>query len=322
MPTIFQRGSVWRLQAKHQGKTVSKTFDRRDEAERWLADFQQHGPKPVAPADLTVADLMDRYAKTISVGKKGVRWEHYRLTSLSRTFTMRAVDCDAATVAEWRDRRLKEVMPSTVNRELNLLSDVFGKAIKEWRLPLTVNPVRMIDRPAQPRPRTRRVPDADLRAILTELTWDGQTRPDGLLQWTAWVFAFALETMMRKGEILGITWRHVHEKRVHLPDTKNGDFRDVPLSGEARRLIALLSRGEPGDRVCQIESGTLDRYFREARDRAGVADLHFHDSRREALTRASRKLTMLELMKAVGHRDTRSVSVYYAPDADDMADKL
>jgi hypothetical protein len=42
---------------------------------------------------------------------------------------------DGADLAEWRDRRLKSVQASTVNRELNLISAVFSRAIFEWRLP-------------------------------------------------------------------------------------------------------------------------------------------------------------------------------------------
>jgi integrase len=54
----------------------------------------------------------------------------------------------------------------------------------------------------------------------------------------------AVETAMRRGEILGMEWQHVHERHVHLPRTKNGTARNVPLSSRARALIGLLQRRE------------------------------------------------------------------------------
>src|SRR3712207_8137699 len=47
----------------------------------------------------------------------------------------------------------------------------------------------------------------------------------------------AIETSMRRGELLALRWEHVDlERRVaHLPRTKNGSSRDVPLSTRAVR---------------------------------------------------------------------------------------
>jgi integrase len=53
-----------------------------------------------------------------------------------------------------------------------------------------------------------------------------------------------------------------------------------------------------------------------------LADLHFHDSRAEAIFRLSKRLDVLELARMVGHRDPRSLMLYYATTADELADKL
>uniref|UniRef100_A0A7C3QT07 Uncharacterized protein n=1 Tax=Leptospirillum ferriphilum TaxID=178606 RepID=A0A7C3QT07_9BACT len=50
-------------------------------------------------------------------------------------------------VAEYLDRRLKEVAPNTVRHELAVLSHVFTVAVKECGL---VNPVRQIRAPKMP----------------------------------------------------------------------------------------------------------------------------------------------------------------------------
>ena len=67
--------------------------------------------------------------------------------------------------------------------------------------------------------------------------------------WFRPVILFAIETGMRRGEILSLTWEHVHlgKRYVHLPDTKNGDSRVVPLSPLALELLRDLPRNIRSD---------------------------------------------------------------------------
>ena len=55
---------------------------------------------------------------------------------------------------------------------------------------------------------------------------------------------------------------------------------------------------------------------------AGLADedLHFHDTRREALSRLAKKVDVMTLAKISGHRDIKILlNTYYAPDMSDVA---
>lgn len=64
-------------------------------------------------------------------------------------------------------------------------------------------------------------------------------------------------------------------------------------------------------------------YFREVRKKAGVVDLRFHDTRHEAATRLSKKLSnVLELSAVTGHRSLQSLKRYYNPTASELAAKL
>ena len=98
---------------------------------------------------------------------------------------------------------------------------------------------------------------------------------------------------MRRGEILSLYWQHVHlDKRyVHLPDTKNGDSRDVPLSPQAMELLRELPRNIRGDQVVfPIHYEALKSAWRRACSRAGISNLRFHDLRHEAASRFLRKV--------------------------------
>lgn len=333
MASISQRGDSWWARIRCLGQNLIKTFDTKEDAQRW-ADAEEarirKGETALQvqnmPSSFTVPELFDRYSKEVSPSKGGARWEIIRLHKIGRDFpTMAAIDLDGATLAEWRDKRLCEVSPSSVNRELNLVSAVYTRAIKEWRLPVKVNPAHMIEWPKKPRPRRRRVPDNERADILAQLGWDGKRQPIEIKEWVAWSFCLALETMMRQGEILNLTWEHVHldRKFCYLPKTKNGDDRKVPLSSLARSLFGLIEETAPCNRVVDVNAGTFGVYFRKALKDANVVDLHFHDTRREALTRTSKKITNIaELARASGHRGTASLMVYYEPDITEIADKL
>lgn len=85
-------------------------------------------------------------------------------------------------------------------------------------------------------------------------------------------------------------------------------------------LLKLLPQN--GDRVFGLQSRQLDSLFRKARDKAGIADLHFHDSRHTAITRLAQRLPILDLARMVGHRDLRMLQVYYNPTAEEIASRL
>jgi len=106
-----------------------------------------------------------------------------------------------------------------------------------------------------------------------------------------------------------------------LDKTKNGDSREVPLSLKAVELLEQM-RGVDPVRVFTVSAASRDALFRKAKKRAGIVGLTFHDSRALALTRLSKKLDVLELARMVGHRDVRSLMIYYRESAEEIAKKL
>lgn len=341
MATFEQRGAAWRAKVRVRGANLARTFDTHDEALTWARAQEAKllagaKVKDGQAAFMTVADLMRRYSDEVSPGKRGERWEVVRLGMMLRdaSFGTALRDYGPEQVADWRDARLKIVSAATVNRELNLLSAVFTTAIKEWRIGIAANPVRLIKRPPATPARKRRVSDAEIKAIRTALGWDGLAKPSTSSQWVAWTHAFAVETAMRRGEIMGLTPRRVNLPAAYVElldgaekgragQTKTGRGRLVPLSSRARALLALVLPEDLDASIVQVTAGTADALFRRAVKAAKLDDLHFHDSRREATTRLAPKVgNPMDLAKITGHRDHRQLMDYYAPDATELAKKL
>lgn len=320
MASIRKRGPSWRAELYRDGVRESGTFPTKQQAAAWAHQREAELGGERLP-EHTVKEALRRYGREESPKHRGQKWELARLGLLERDplALVRLPSLRAAHVAEWRERRLQAVSGASVAREMTLLRSVFEIARKEWGW-LRDNPARDVKKPASPPSRKRRIMQDEIDRIvlacgLTDLESETASQRTGL------AFLFAIETAMRAGEITGLQWKDVRAKAVTLPQTKNGDSREVPLSPRARDIIAALPR-EEDQPVFRLDPAIRDALFRRARDAAKVGDLHFHDSRSEAIWRLSKKLDVMQLARVIGHRDLRSLMWYYNESADELADRL
>ncbi|WP_148716839.1 tyrosine-type recombinase/integrase [Chitinolyticbacter meiyuanensis] len=331
MATYRKRSSGWRAEVARKGVRDSGTFDTKAEAVAWATQREAEilaGENGIV-TDRTLADAFERYGNEVSPGKRGARWELTRLRAFQRRkpepffpfLDQPLHSITAADWAAWRDRRLTEVGPATVNREMNLVHSVLEIARREWQW-IDSHQLSDVRRPSNPPPRDRRISDDEIERMCLALGYIRGERPKSKSQYVAVAFLLALETAMRASELCGLTWDRINlsGRYVTLQQTKNGDRRNVPLSRAAIALFQLLDRmPEP---ALQVTPATLDVLWRRAREQAVIADLHFHDSRHEALTRLAKKLGVLELARMVGHRDLKSLMIYYNATATEIAAQL
>src|SRR3546814_709469 len=275
-----------------------------------------------------MTEALQRYADEISPTKRGARWEQIRINAFIRDhnlFQRPIASITGPDIAEWRNKRLRKVAASSVNRELCLLSSVFTYAMKEWHMGITFNPCSLVTKPRKPRPRTQRISLEDRKKLISHLDWNGKKEPKTPSQWVAFALYLALETAMRKGEILSLTWANIdfEARHAYLETTKNGDERYVPLSNAAMSLLRLVKNRQPDFPVVPIATGNFDKLFRLARIEADLKHVRFHDSRREATTTMAPKLSnVLELAAITGHKSLAMLQVYYKPKPADLAARL
>ncbi|ENO87846.1 MULTISPECIES: site-specific integrase [Thauera] len=268
----------------------------------------------------TLADVLLRYAEEVTPCKKGAKDEAIRLNALraNKLAKHSLANLSAAAVAKFRDERLKTVSAGTVLRDLALISSVLNHARREWGLPVE-NAVQAIRKPRQPQGRERVLSHDEEASLLTASAPVGRRSP-----WLQPIIILALETAMRRGELLALRWEHVSlDKRTALlPDTKNGTRRLVPLSPRAIDTLKHMARSIDG-RVFPISEPALHLRFKLACERAGIGGLHFHDLRHTATTRLAEKLTNLaELSAVTGHKSLQMLKRYYHPNAEALAEKL
>jgi integrase len=331
-------GVVWRFQIDTNGKRESGTRTTKAEAVAYVTEREaalRRDSSAGVQSDRTVEETFRRYIVEVSEHKAGKKWEVNRLDAVGRMEIggvmikdMKLCEVTSDTLGKFRDKRLKvdKVKGSTINRDFNLLSNVFSTAVSEWKW-IATSPTTQVRRPKEEESRERLATDDEIERICYALGFDlggVEVATETKNQVVAVMFLFAIETAMRSGEICQLQPAWVKGSVAHLPAaiTKMRRKRDVPLSKRALALLELLPKENDDGTLFGVTTDSRDALFRKATARAKVAGLTFHDSRHLAATRLSKKLDVLALARMGGWRDLRQLQVYYNESAADMAPRL
>lgn len=325
MATITKRASGWSVQVRRKGFAPEyKTLPTKDAAERWARERESmidRDEQPVSRRDLkvmTLGDLVRRYIAEVTPKKLSADTERMRLGKMlgAPVCSISLADLSAAPVAAYRDARAKQVKPGTIARELSLLHNVIDVARREWGVGLITNALTQVRRLPVRSARDRRLQPGELQKLLDALqnTRNKVVKP---------AILFAIETALRRGELLNLTWSAIDLERrtAHIPHTKTGYARTIPLTEQAVAILGGLDR--TGDVVFSITPTALRLSWNRVRAKAGMNDLNFHDLRHEAISRFSELgLSTVELSVISGHRDPRMLFRYAHLRPADLARKL
>jgi len=188
-------------------------------------------------------------------------------------------------------------------RELSLLRRILRIAQEDWDVEVLANPLDRFTVKGQRGLRERRLEGDEEGRLLTACKAARNL-------WLLPTVLLALETGMRRGEILNARDEHLKNGLLTIPKTKTGTPRTIPLSPNAQRIIAALPRSITGYLI-PISSNALRLAWERARQRAGIDDLHFHDLRHEAISRFFEMgLSIPEVALISGHKDYRMLARY------------
>ena len=328
MATIRRLRGRWQAMVRRK-RTVARcrSFDRRIDAIRWARELEAVADRSAElggalAAKLTLSDLLIRYRDQVSPTKRGACPEQVRISAMARkAIGGRPLSkLTSADLATYRDERLREVAPATVLRELNLLSHVMDVATREWGLPLPYNPAKLVRRPTVRNERKRRLTEGEEERLLVACDAGRNRLMKPLL-------ILALETAMRRGEILNLKWADVDLARriAHVHLSKNGESRAVPLTQHASETLQQMAgrQTDAGALVFPLSANAVRLAFERIRTRAGIANLRFHDLRHEAISRLfEHGLHVLEVAAISGHRELRMLRRYTHLRASDLVAKL
>lgn len=355
MASITKKGDKWQARVIRKGfPQQNKSFDTKAEAQAWGSEIETQMRQGTfvenkAHLETTIGELIQRRLDTDPslhvlpngpLVTKNTMYLKYRLLNLKERLGMYSVEnLTPQVLAKYRDERLKVVSPGTLLREIAVLEGLFKIARNDWGMQLP-NPFSKFIRPEYHGRRDRILSAAELERLWVELKsrdelWEPRKAKNNINPHLLPLAKLALETAMRRSEMLELTWDRVDlERRVaYLEKTKNGKPRTVPLSSaavaiiqevaEARKKMPLEGIEAASNRIFPISYRVVDQAWSRAVKRANIKDFRFHDLRHQAITNMAKKIpNVIELSRISGHSNLKMLEIYYSTRPEDLALKL
>ncbi|NIO03983.1 MAG: tyrosine-type recombinase/integrase [Proteobacteria bacterium] len=289
---LYRRGQIWWMRFSYHGRQIRKsteTSDRKlaqriyDKVKGEIAEGKWFERLPAEHK--TFREMMERF-ETEYCSNLG---SSQACRSYIRGLVMFFGDCTISEITpslinQFKMKRKTEgVKPATIRRQFDVLRRAFNIALREWEWCET-NPVTRV---SLERPNNRR----DRWLTLEE----EQKLLEACPKWLEEIILFALNTGMRLGEILSLTWRGVDlsRKAVTAFKSKNKEKRTIPFNRATYDLLKAKGkvRSIKTDLVFHTKAYTpidkcnVGRAFRIAVKRAGMQNFRFHDLRHTFATR-------------------------------------
>jgi integrase len=208
MASLRYRNDKGQVQVRRYGHTPqAKSFQSKSDTQRWARHVEAELDRALIPNDprllstITIAELLARYRDTHTHSHRGHVSEAKRIEVFLRIdwCKLPLAKASPALFSRYRDTRLRQVRPGTVIRELGLLRAIFETARRDWGYAALQNPLASIRKPKAPDGRERRLKPGELEA-LTEACKAAAG------SWLLHGFQLAIETGLRRGELLAIRW--------------------------------------------------------------------------------------------------------------------
>lgn len=289
---------------KDLARRILKSIEGKIAEGKWFPDTQEK------LADFTFRELAEKYKMWTEGRQKSAIWKGYVIKQLVQEFGGVALNQFTTHMLEhFQTMRLKKGnKPATVNRLLAVISHMFTKAV-DWKMIYKhiVQDINVKMLPENNR-RLRYLSKEECQALIDAS--NAHLKP---------ILTTAINTGMRRGEILGLRWdRHIDLKHgfILLDDTKNGERREIPINQTLKALFQGLTRRIDVPYVFYDPATgkpykDVKKSFATACRKANIRDFHFHDIRHtfaSQLVMAGVDLTTVK--ELLGHKDIKMTLRY------------
>jgi len=204
-------------------------------------------------------------------------------------------------------RRKTKITESTINREIALLKTMFNKAVEWGRI--DKNPLAKVKK-------FKENHQKDMRILTDE---EAIRLIDSASSRLKSVLILALNTGMRKGEILSLKWENIdfRKGKIFIEDSKNGKSREVYMNTFIFETLKELPKNseyvfpnnETGKHIQDVKNS-----FRAACNKAKIKGLRFHDLRHTAATKmVEAGIDIATVSKILGHSSIMMTMRYAHP---------
>jgi integrase len=339
----FKEDSCIAIVRRKEGKEVifaqQRTFTGMPKAEKLARDWARRLEEaldrdgvPTRKAQaVTLGALLARHRESSGTTKPLTRSRYSQFNRLAEEFaTLPLGKMTPYHFTQFAQRRREGgASPSTVLSNLSTIRTTLGVAKVMYGLDVDASSVAEAIKTlmkmgvvAKGNKRTRRPTDAEL-ALLEQDFKDQKQHKDSTLPMSE-IMWLAIELPRRVGELCDMRWDDYVDRVVTLRDTKHPTkprIEEVPVLAGAAAIIKLLPRLE--ERILPYNSESVGAAWRRACKRQKIVDLHFHDLRREGVSRLfKRGFSIPEVSKISGHLDWDMLQIYTELRPRDIVEKF
>jgi len=309
---LYKRGKVWWMTIIYDGGRIRRstgTADRRL-AQAILAKLQVQIVEgrffeTREEKQRTFAEMVKRYLEEVSVTKApgSMLRDRQCADHLLPCFGDKLVyQVSSKLLGEYKvKRRAEGAAPATINKELGMVRHLFNVAVREWEW-CRENPMLRVSMEPVHNARDRWLTVEEEQDLLCFSP-----------PWLRELIIFALNTGMRRGEILGLKWQDVDLARgvLVVMKSKNKERRTIPLNARVFELLvdkqSRMARSQelvfPTSENTMRDERNLTRGFYLALKKAGIENLTFHDLRHTFATRLVQAgVDLYKVQRLLGHK--------------------
>ncbi len=217
----------------------------------------------------------DEYLRTHCLNKKSYYSYHLvHVKILKAAFKGKCLDeIKVLDIDQFKNNRLKEVTPATVNRSLACLKSIFNRAIV-WGRFEGFNPVTRVRMCKERAIRLRYLEKEEIIRLVANCS--EELRP---------IVITAVNTGMRLGEILNLKWHDIDFKRdvICLLETKSDEKREVPMNESVKDALIKVRKNPKSPYIFCYKNGKqvkdIRKSFWTALRKSDIKDFRFHDLR-------------------------------------------
>jgi integrase len=324
---IYKKQETWWVDYTHQGKRIrTKISNKKKDAVDFMAKiksdilYKRH-PLP-KDKKISFCDFAKKYAKLHSSQKKSFATDKSLLKTLVSYFgnySLSDIANDSKNhIALYKTERLndrikkgkknpngKPVSKTTINRELALFRNMLNKAV-EWGY-ISLNPLVGIKIMFPEKPKERILTKKELERLIAMARQPLKSQ-----------VIVALNTGMRKGEILNLKWDSINlNERIIETRSKTKVIRIIAINDELYKMLSHLSL-KRDRRSYVFENPVTGKPYTDNKTawgfllkRAGIENFRFHDLRHCFATYALLNGgDLVSLQDTLGHTDIRTTSRY------------
>ncbi len=303
---------------------VVRSFLEKSTASKFAKDVETQMDKQIfqdltGASTTTLKELMIKYRDEIVPSQKACRQTTATLNMLMkhRIAFYSLTQLKSAHLYKLKKEMLVGRAPKTVNGYIQLLSLIWKTAKKVWSISLPAeSPFELVTLDKVNNQRDVIISKEEEKKLIAEAA---KSKMNNLAD----MIKFAILVGARWSEIVALERKNVcfNKKTATFIDTKNGTDHTIPLHDDA---IAILKKYPFGDKFFQVSSyGKFEFYFDQARKRAGLTHIKFHDTRATFCTRALLSgISITEVAAISNHQDWASLKRYSRIKPTDLLEKI